>query len=319
MQRREIYDAGKARARDYAKTVLEQTLSCRVNDIRYLGGGSFGFVFRAQIDRSPHAVVMKACRTAGICEREAAELSLLGEDTLIPVPRVYFTFTADESVPMDFIGMESVDGSDCFTDWRKLLCSKKEKAAFAEQVTAALYHWHSRTNDKFGLIGHAVYDEWLDFYRPFAAEILTDARELTRNGQLERKVLAAMECAWDAFDFIFSDRVETACLIHGDLNVMNVMADKHLRPTAIIDPLESKWADREYELFQLRNLTGDRFGLYETYCRSFPVSEKCDLKTAFYGLYHEVYAYLLSGSKVNFILMPLVRRMNRELEINGFS
>lgn len=318
MQKREIYDVDKAQAREYAKTVLKQALSCRVTDIRYLGGGSFGFVYRAEIDCPPYTVVMKACRTAGVCGREAAELALLGEDALIPVPRVYFTFTATEAVPMDFIGMELAGGTDCFTDWRKLLRSKKEKAAFAEEVTAALYHWHSRTNDRFGLIGNAVYDEWLDFYRPFAADILAGARELTRSGKLERKVLAAMERAWDAFDFIFSERVETACLIHGDMNVMNIMADKRLKPVAIIDPLESKWADREYELFQLRNLTGDRFGLYQTYCRNYPVSQKCDIKTAFYGLYHEVYAYLLSGNKVNYILMPLVRRMNRELKNYGF-
>ena len=137
---------------------------------------------------------------------------------------------------------------------------------------------------------------------------------MTAAGKLEKKVLAAMERAGSAFDSIFSEKVETASLIHGDLNVMNIMSDRHLRPTAIIDPLESKWADREYELFQLRNLTGDRFGLYETYKKKYPVSEKCDLKTAFYGLYHEVYAYILSGNKVNFILAPLVKRMDRTLD-----
>ena len=123
-----------------------------------------------------------------------------------------------------------------------------------------------------------------------------------------------MERAWNAFDYIFSEPVTAASLIHGDMNVMNILSDRHLRPTAIIDPLETKWADREYELFQLRNLTGDRFGLYETYKKKYPVSEKCDLKTAFYGLYHEVYAYITSGTKVNFILMPLVRRMERALD-----
>jgi hypothetical protein len=44
------------------------------------------------------------------------------------------------------------------------------------------------------------------------------------------------------------------------------------------------------------------------------VSEKCDIKTSFYALYHEVYAYIISGTKVNSILMPLVKRMNKELD-----
>ena len=317
MEQRIIRSVTKTEARDHAKTVLERRFSCAVTDVRYIGGGSFGFVYRAGLEKAPGTVIMKAYRTEGICGREAAELSLLGQDSLIHVPEVYFTFAATEEIPVDFICMERVDGTDCFTDFAKLLRTKKEKAAFADSVTDALLHWHSRTNDKFGLIGSAVYENWLDFYRPFADDILKRARELTAAGKLEKKVLAAMERARNAFDFIFSVKVETASLIHGDLNVMNIMSDRRLHPTAIIDPLESKWADREYELFQLRNLTGDRFGLYETYKKKYPVSEKCDLKTAFYGLYHEVYAYILSGNKVNFILMPLVKRMERTLDRFG--
>ena len=314
MEQRKVSGVTKAQAAAYAKTVLEERLSCGVRSVRYIGGGSFGFVYRAEIDKAPGTAVMKACRTQGICAREAAELALLGQDSLIKVPEVYFTRLADEQAPVDFICMETVEGTDCFTNVWKLLRPKKEKDAFAEKVTAAMYHWHCRTNDRFGPIGNTVYDGWLDYYRPFAAEILAQAQTLTAAGRLERDVLETMERAWAAFPAIFSEKVETASLIHGDMNVMNIMADRRLHPTAVIDPLESKWADREYDLFQLRNLTGDRYGLYETYKRNYPVSDACDLKTAFYGLYHEVYAYILSGTKVNFILRPLVKRMNRALE-----
>ena len=126
-----------------------------------------------------------------------------------------------------------------------------------------------------------------------------------------------MERAWSAFDYIFSDKVETASLIHGDMNVMNIMSDKHLKPLAIIDPLESKWADNEYELFQLRNLTGNCFKLYETYKRKYPVSENCDVKTAFYALYHEVYTYILTGSRIHWYLPQMVRRFNQDLRRAG--
>lgn len=314
MKQKEIRPISRKDAQSFAKEVLETTYNATVTGINYIGGGSFGFVFKADIDKEPFCVIMKACRTQGVCEREASELTLLGSNSLIKIPKVYFTFLATDAIPIDFIGMEFVEGTDCFTDFIKLLNTKKNKERFADEITAIIHHWHEQTNDKYGLIGNAVYDEWLDFYQPFAADILDCARELTNNGKLEKKVLSAMERAWAAFDYIFSDKVETASLIHGDMNVMNIMSDKHLHPTAIIDPLESKWADKEYELFQLRNLTGERFGLYETYKAKYPVSEKCDIKTAFYALYHEVYAYIRSGTKVNFILMPLVKRMNQELD-----
>ena len=304
----------KSEAREYAKAVLETEYGCKVSSIVYTGGGLFGFVYKADIDKEPFTVIMKACRTEGICEREARELALLGEDSLVRIPKVYFTFSANNEIPVDFICMEFVSGTDCFTDFKKLLCSKREKEHFADEITAAIHHWHERKNDRFGLIGNAVYDSWLDYYKPFARETLDCAREMAKDGKLEKKTADTMERAWDAFDYIFSEKVENACLIHGDMNVMNIMTDKHLKPLAVIDPLESKWSDPEYELFQLRNLTGDRFHLYETYKSKYPVSEKCDIKTAFYALYHEVYAYIISGTKVNFIMKPLVKRLNKELK-----
>lgn len=187
-------------------------------------------------------------------------------------------------------------------------------AKLCDKVTSALNVWHNKTNDKFGFIEDAHFDKWLDFYKPFAYDILKTARGLSANGKLESKVLFVMESAWDAFDIIFTEEVEKASLIHGDMNVMNILADKDLNLVAVIDPLESKWADKEYELFQLRNLTGDKFGLYDMYKKKYPVSKNCDIKTAFYALYHEVYCYIISGNKVNFILMPLVKRMKKELE-----
>ena len=318
MEQRVIRPVSRNEAQAYAVKALEKTYNTRVNGIKYLGGGSFGFVFKADIDSEPFSIIMKACRTEGICGREASELTLLGADSLIRIPKVYFTFSADGDIPIDFIGMEPVEGTNCFTDFLKLLNSRKAKKRFADEITAVIHHWHERTNDKFGLIGNAVYDEWLDYYKPFAADILDCARELANNGKLEKSVLAAMERAWSAFDYIFSEKVETASLIHGDMNVMNIMSDRRLHPTAVIDPLESKWADKEYELFQLRNLTGDRFGLYETYKAKYSVSEKCDIKTAFYALYHEVYVFIISGTKIKSVLMPLVKRMNSELDKCGY-
>ena len=301
----------------YAKKALERTRNCTVLGLRFIGGGSFGFVFEAKLAEEPHAVILKGYRAAGLCEREAAELKLLAQNSAVKLPQVYFTFAATKELPMDFLCMEKVAGTNCFTDFAKLLQPKQRKAAFAAAVTAAARHWHEQTNDKYGLIGNAVFDSWLDFYKPFAAEILEEARRMAAAGRLGKRALAAMECGWAAFDEIFSEPVERACMIHGDLNVMNVMSDKKLNLTAIIDPLESKWADPEYELFQMRNLTGNLFGLYETYKRNYPVSKNCDVKTAFYALYHEVYTYIITGSRIHWYLPQMVRRFNRDIRRAG--
>ena len=317
MEPKERSGATKKQAQSFAKTVLQTVYACSVKEIRFIGGGSFGYIYAAQIDRAPGTVVMKGFRCAGLCSREAAELRRLAQDSIVKVPEVYFTFAGTPAIPMDFLCMEKVSGSNCFTDLHKLLCPKREKQAFADAVTSAARHWHEQTNDRFGLIGGAVSDSWLGFYEPFAKEVLDEARRMATEGRLGKRALAAMERGWAQFDTIFSEPVETACLIHGDLNVMNVMADRRLNVTAIIDPLESKWADPEYELFQLRNLTGDLFDLYETYKRKYPVSKNCDVKTAFYALYHEVYTYINTGSRIHWYLPQMVRRFEKDMRRAG--
>ena len=202
---------------------------------------------------------------------------------------------------------------NCLSPVLTVFSSKKAKKEFADRITDAMGFWHSKTNDKFGLIDNAVFDTWLDYYKPFAFEILETARVFCNDGKLSRDVLLVMENAWDNFDYIFSEPVENAVLIHGDLNTMNIMADRNLKPTAIIDPLESKWADKEYDLFQLRNLNGEMFNLYETYKSKFPVSEKCDIKCAFYGLYNEVYCNIMAGGFNKYLIKPVVKRMKKEL------
>lgn len=304
-------------AQHYAKAVLEREWSCAVKEICFIGGGSFGFVYAATIDHLPATVIMKGFRCGELCVREASELQMLARNSVIKVPKVYFTFFETKEIPMDFLCMEKVEGTNCFTDFGKLLCSKQAKARFADEVTTAVHRWHTQTNDKFGLIGDAVYDNWLDFYRPFALEVLEEARRMKKAGTLEGYALRAMERGMKSFDAIFEEPVEHACLIHGDLNVMNIMSDKKLNVTAIIDPLESKWADPEYELFQMRNLTGNLFGLYETYKRKYPVSKNCDLKTAFYALYHEVYTYIITGSRIHWYLPQMVRRFHQDMRRAG--
>ena len=308
----------KQEAKAYASLVLEKRLGGHVKSIRYLGGGSFGFVYLAQINRAPYTVVMKAFRAKGLCAREALELETLGRDSLIAVPKVIFVHEATERAPIDFLCMEHMPGTDCFTDFKKLLLSKKTKAKFADEVTSIIRHWHEVTNEMFGPLNNAIYDDWFDYYRPFAENVVESARVLAERGELPRAVLDTMERAWTAFDFIFSEPVEKPGLIHGDLNVMNILSDSRLNPLAIIDPLESKWADPEYELFQLRNLSGNCFKLYETYKRKYPVSEACDIKTAFYALYHEVYTYILTGSRIHWYLPQMVRRFNQDLRRAGW-
>lgn len=301
-------------AEKFAVHIVEKKFRCNVKAIKYLGGGSFGYAFKVDIDTEPYTVVMKACRCDDMCEREALELKTLSEDSIIHIPKVYFTYLKNDITSVDFICMEFINGKNCFTDFSKLFLSKSKKREFADKITSAMYVWHSKNNEKYGPILNPTYDEWLDYYKPFAFDILQTARNMVNDGTLESYFLVVMERAWDNFDYIFSEKVEHACLIHGDLNVMNIMADDEFNPIAIIDPLESKWADAEFDLFQLKNLTGNAFGLYQTYKSKYPTSKNCDIKVAFYAMYNEIYCYISSGRRTKINHLRCLFQLKKELK-----
>ena len=216
---------------------------------------------------------------------------------------------------VDMVCMEYVRGGDAFTNFQLLLKSKAKKQAFADEVVSAALEIHSHKNNKFGHIENPVYDTWLDFYKPYADKIICGVRKLNKEGKFKSYILNAIEKAYSKFNYIFSEPVNEAVLTHGDLNVMNIMVDKKsLKPLAFIDPLESMYADREYDLFQFNNLTGKCFFLYKTYKEKFPVSRNCDLKCAFYALFHEAAMFIRNGKIHGFIVNPLVKNMNRLID-----
>lgn len=253
-------------------------------------------------------------RAKGMLEKEVHDLKLLARYSTIKIPGVLFTRFADAEIPVDCYGMELIEGKSAFFARGMLLMSKKRRKDFADKVTSALHAIHSCKNDKFGDTMNADCEGWLDHYRPFAEEVLKKAEEYFAAEKLQESVILAMRAAWEKFDVIFSEEVKDACLIHGDLNVCNIMVGKGYKITGFIDPLNSAYADREYDLFQFDNLTGKRFFLRETYIEKYGASRNCLQKLAFYGLWNEVYCYIKSGVLIGFIMNPLVKNMNKRLK-----
>lgn len=313
VERIEALPLTKEQTLEYARIVVKQKLGKSAVKVSYMGGGSFGRAVSVQCNDGQKLVV-KFLRAKDMMVKEAHDLKLLAEYSTVRLPAVLFTRHSDEKIPVDCYGMEQIEGKTSLFALGMLLISKKRRKEFADKVTTALHAIHSCKNNKFGDTMNADCDSWLDYYRPFAAEVLRKAEEYFAAGKLEEKIIFAMRAAWKKFDIIFSEEVKDACLIHGDLNVGNIMVGKGYKITGFIDPLNSAYADREYDLFQFDNLTGKRFFLRETYIKKYGASRYCMQKLAFYGLWNEVYCYIKSGVLVNLIMNPLVKNMNERLK-----
>ena len=313
VERIEALPLTKEQTLGYARIAVREKLGKPAGNVRYMGGGSFGRAVSVQCTDG-QSLVVKFLRAKDMMEKEAHDLKLLAKYSTVRVPDVLFTRRGDEKIPVDCYGMERIEGKSSLFALGMLLIGKKRRKEFADQVTTALHAIHSCKNDKFGDTMNADCDGWLDYYRPFASEVLRQAEAYFAAGKLEEKIILAMRAAWEKFDVIFSEEVKEACLIHGDLNVGNIMVGKGYRITGFIDPLNSAYADREYDLFQFDNLTGKRFFLRETYIEKYGASRYCMQKLAFYGLWNEVYCYIKSGVLINFIMNPLVKNMNERLK-----
>ena len=302
----------KKNAQQYAKTIACQQIGQPVKKVKYLGGGSFGRAYKI-VFQNDEKIVVKFLRANDMLEKETHDLDLLAANCPVKIPKVLFSRKADNEVSVDCYGMELIEGSNAIFSLGLLLSSKRKRKQFADEVTTALQSIHSCKNDKFGDTLCSTYNRWLDFYKPYAEQILVKAEERFSKGELPKKVIEIMRAAWEKFDIIFSEEVTEACLIHGDFNIANMMIDKKHKLSGFIDPLNSMYADREYDLFQFDNLTGKRFFLRQTYVEKYGASKLCDIKCAFYGLYHEVYSYIKSGMLVGFIMNPLVKNMKKRL------
>lgn len=264
------------------RIILEKTYK-RVDKIKFIGGGSFGRVYRVTFtDSDP--IALKAYRVQGSQQEEARQLEILSGNTSVRMPEVVFTYEDNETA---LLAMSFIEGKNVLNPGF-LLKSKAQKQLFADEVIDGMLEWHSVKGEKFGTLANPVYDSWYDYYKKEKQEPwLRELKILCGEDKFSRKKLTLLCEATKIFNKLPEEAYEPV-LIHSDLNIMNIMADpKTLKLTGFIDPCGCMWADREYDLFQFRNMWGDAYGLFRTYKQRCKMSEYTDFRVAYYAAMHE--------------------------------
>lgn len=300
----------KKTATRYAAVAFEEYARQKAAKVKCLGGGSFGLAFKVTAEDG-ESVVVKFMRADKMMQKEVFDLKLLGANCPLDMPKVLFAREKDDKIPVDCYGMTVMEGKPLLTSASCWLSSAKKRRLIGERVVDALHKIHGVKNAKFGDTLNPDCDSWPDYYKPFAKQVMEKAVEFEKKGELSADIIDTMKRAWQKFDVIFDEEVKEACLIHGDLNIMNILkcGDK----LSFIDPLNSMYADREYDLFQFDNLFGKRFFLSEIYRKKYGESRRCGVKLAFYGLWNEVFCVIKAGILVPMIMNPLVENMKKRL------
>ncbi len=281
--------------------LVSEKLNKKVSDIKFIGGGSYGRVYKTVLSNG-ETIAIKAYRIQGSQYEEAEQLKLLSANTSVKMPEVIFTYEDEKTA---ILAMTFVDGQNVLNPLF-LFKNKSQKQKFADDVVSGMLQWHRVTNDKFGDLSNPQYDTWLEYYKKEKQEPwLAGLKELSKKGKFSKRNLKLLCEATEIFNNLPEEN-SSPVLIHSDLNIMNIMADpKTLKLTAFIDPCACMWAEREYDLFQLRNMWGDAYGLYETYKQKYKLSEYADFRVAYYASMHEAAMRLKGG-----LIMPLWEDLN---------
>lgn len=290
--------------------IAEEHLNERIDGLKFIGGGSFGKVYKCT-KRGSETIILKAYHVSGMEKTEAQQLEILGANTSVKMPQVYFTHNDDN---IAVLCMSFIDGKNAL-DPSFLLKSKTQKEAFANDVVDGMLQWHSVKGENFGYLENATYDSWKEFYiENKVSRDLAGLKKLMDEGKYSKKNYDLLCRGLDIFKEVVNEP-ESPVLIHGDLNIMNIMADpKTMKLTGFIDPCGSMWADREYDLFQFLNMWGNAFKLYDTYKSKCEMSEHCDFKVAFYGALHENSMRLKGGLIVPVWEMQNNNRLKKVME-----
>ena len=293
--------------------ITKNKLGKEVSGLKFIGGGSFGKVFKGVLSDG-ELIILKVYRIKDMNKNEAVQLEILNKNTTVTMPSVYFTYSDNQ---IEMMAMSFIEGSNALNPLF-LLKSRDKKQRFAESVISGMTELHSVTNCKFGPVDNPTYDSWLAYYEDkILTPKLNGLKELSEKGKYSKKKFKVLERAAEFYRSNIGEP-EGAVLIHGDLNIMNIMADKKtMKLNGFIDPCNTLWADREYDLFQLLNMWGNSFYLYETYKRKNTMSKYCDFKVAFFGAINEAGCLLTSGVHMPLWEILCFNRLKKEMKKFG--
>ncbi len=280
--------------------------------ITYLGGGSYGKAFL--VEKGGDKRIYKAVKAQDVAVSEFETLKLIREAAGELIPEPYALHEASERIPIAIIEEEYIDGVNLINPLLSYY-GKKKRRALADEVAAVIAGIRRKTADGYGKVGEEKSGSWTEYYKKFAEAVLSEADEGVKDGRVKKAPVTLAKEAFGRFDEIFAEPVEKACLVHGDINIANILVErKTLKLKGIIDPYGSVFGDPEYELFQLQNMWGDRFFLYETVKNTFKTSANCDLKCAFYALINEIHCALKSGTSTTMFANWLFRKQMKRLK-----
>ena len=113
--------------------LVSEKLDKKVSDIKFIGGGSYGRVYKTVLSNG-ETIAVKAYRIQGSQYEEAQQLNILYANTSVEMPKVIFTYEDEKTA---ILAMTFVEGQNVLNPLF-LLKSKSQKQKFADDVVSGM-------------------------------------------------------------------------------------------------------------------------------------------------------------------------------------
>lgn len=291
----------------YKHDIVEQVFNCKVKKSKFLGGGTFGRVFKITLENEL-IIAVKYYTKNNLSETEAKTLDILSQYTTVKMPKVYFY--NDNVMIMEFLNGQNL------LHPKFIFRSKEKKKALAKEIINGILGWENIVCDKYGYLNNPQYNTWAECFEELKLKpAVSYMDELYARGKFNKKHYALINLAIKKYKSI-SKEPNKAVLCHGDINIMNVMVEpKSLKLVGFIDPYQPIYADYAYGLYPLQNMWGNLYYLHKTYKElTNDKDENLDFKVVFYGLINEIMFIPKSGIDFPPWYQLWVRRLKKLLK-----
>ncbi|MGN0797116.1 MAG: phosphotransferase [Christensenellales bacterium] len=262
-----------------------QTLyNCPPLTITEAGKGFYGRVFKVTLAVAPFVLSVKLFDEPQYMVMQASEQGFMHSLGVVKVPKVLHVL---QSQDINALVMEWAEGDNL---GQMPLPEQPIRDAIGWEVVDQAVALHGVTNKTYGYLSGKQYPTWQAFYIDLSLQMLERISSASDRGLLDKEYLDLMTYAYNRFDKIFAEQVKAPSLLHGDLNIGNVIVQNN-SVSALIDPMGVMWGDRELELFQFECSGSDKYDLLDKYFSINPPSKKFSLKNAYYKTFAEANHY----------------------------
>ncbi len=292
-----------------AKNVLHENLC----DIQLYSKGAYSQIYKSKYQNGMD-IVIKVFLKTGVMRAEVRQLDELRKFSIVPIPKIYGCFFGDGDLTTDICFMEFMPGVPVrFVAFD----NEADREKIADAVVDAHLAFHNVVNPRgFGELDCATYSQnWESIYHNRIDGYFQYLNTI-KDSPISEKNRTLIDEAYYSFDNVFTLPVKEACLIHGDYKMKNVLINPEtLKLTAILDPLDCCYGDRESDLFTYLNPHKDaRFGFYENYTSKIRLSDKFLLKNQYYFLWNELKLFVTMGYCFNDVLEKLGQNISDMLK-----